>query len=256
MALSFIQKRISELESKKDKTKEEKEELRIRLALEEIEDKSWLSGADLRRMGALDRELAEITYKEFVRGMNEKGFPFASWQDFKDSIRKLTGKQLEAVVEVVLTLQRLNVQASLVSLISITKRVYNATPLTLLYDRCNPEDSIRSSICDTISRSKAKGIDNWVRDKLANPDEGTGWNRLCEYAAKHFPAQEVIELIKPLEDRAPFDVPLALGICGGAEELVYLEAMLERNKARGKSGIRNEIKKAIRKIEKRLSKKQ
>jgi len=254
--MSYSDERISDLKAKPNKTTDEKEELRFLLEWMEYSNRTYLSGAGLRRKGELFKKFDYYMFRDFLHAMANRGYSFACWAEFEDETKQLTGKQIEAVLDLIPSMEHKAVQGSLVRQVALTKRVYNATPLTRLYDKCEPEDSTRWTIGDAISRSKAKGIDDWVRDKLANPDEGTGWNRLCEYAAKHFPAQEAIDLIKPLEDRAPFDVPHGLGICGGAEELVYLEAMLERNKARGKSGIRNEIKKAIRKIEKRLSKKQ
>lgn len=149
----------------------------------------------------------------------------------------------------------------LIGLFKPAKR-YDGAPLIDFWNKSKSE-AVKWEIGYTVAKAKPRGLSEWVIQELLDRSNGTGREWLCLAAAKLAPAEVASQAIMAVFDDVPESVrhgtaynglpefaAQALGMIGGRSERRFLETKLDATQGRAKK----EIEKAIRKIDRRLTK--
>jgi hypothetical protein len=120
---------------------------------------------------------------------------------------------------------------------------------SMIAERAVALNDLRWAIANTIACTRPFGVSKWLRRTLQDPRLGQSKQMLFIAAARMLDASEAAALIAPFFEEFPAQCASALGECGGEKELSFLRDKLTLVTGETKK----ELKRAIRRIQKRIS---
>lgn len=155
--------------------------------------------------------------------------------------------QLAEVLVSMLKREDLNrMHESIVRSLGAAGESFDSTPLVELF-QTTPSDSLRWAIGNTLAELRPLNLGVWLEGAFKNKAYGDARQMLALAIGRSLPLNTARRLLIESYDEFPGHVSMALGECGGLDELAFLRSQLP-----GASGwVKNEIVRAVTAIESR-----
>jgi len=136
---------------------------------------------------------------------------------------------------------------AIVRTLGAAKESFDGTALARLFDTTRRE-YLRWSIANTIDCVHPTGINDWLESRLRDSTYGTAREMLAIAAGRMLEPARARSVLKEVFDQLPGHCADGLGECGTAEDAEFLSGKLGDHH----DWVRGEIRKAIKKIRKRV----
>jgi hypothetical protein len=208
---------------------------------------------DMQAKVAKKLEELKIIEADFVRAWNERHFPeIQGTGEVVQNSFKLTPEMVSFILEWIPRLT--NKHGSQECLVRALKRSTKPVDGAVLMDLFDKEDSsfyLKWAIGNTIALVKVLGVEQWIKEKLS-PDRYAKENEMLVWGlGKYFDYDTAIAMLKKLFKNYPIHAAEAISKIGKEQDLTFLHEHFDEV---GKDQ-RTAVKSAIKKLEKRLSKK-
>lgn len=197
----------------------------------------------------------EENVKPFLSCLSSSGYQYKSILDFFYEADKKSPKEIETVCNCIIKLERPNTIMFIMQWVGDTRVKFDGSMLIELMQRKDISDGDKWTIGDIISRIKATGLDQYLRDELQSRPDANYSQTLVLAAARMLPPEEARPLAAKVLPFHPGHAAQAMGICGGKTELKLLQDWLKSPAAtKVHRWVIRANEAAQRKIEKRLAK--
>lgn len=194
------------------------------------------------------RDVARIL-QPLVAELNDIGYAISDLRDLVRGYAPLPDDAVGVLLAWMPRIRDLAVKEQVIRSLGASAKTFPGAELIATFEATESEP-LRWAIANTISLAVPRGLERWLAGALSNERYGNARQMLVIAAARMLSPSEANTLILPLISQMPLHVAKALAETGGSRELHILEERLGTA-----TGIeRKALQRAIRKIEKRLSK--
>ena len=202
--------------------------------------------AEQKRLQINDEILFEV--KPILQELDAEGFSVENVDQLILKYAPIPKQIVNILMPWLLKIKNKNLLEMIVRAIGTTREKYNGVFLTQLFEQSESE-ILQWTISNTIAESRPENIENWLFNKINDDSLGMPKQMLFIAAARLLVKEKALEFFKEHFDEAPGHVAPALGEIGSGEELQFLGT---KESEYNKGWVAKEIRKAMKKIEKRL----
>lgn len=180
--------------------------------------------------------------------LRERGYPLESLGEIREAYAPFPEDVVAALLGWVGRMSDPVLQSQIIRELAHSRAPFDVTVLLRLFESSESDD-VRWAIANTLAELRPVGAEEWIASALQNRQYGRAREMLPLALARIAPRDQANRVITEVFEQMPGHAALGLGESGGAEELDFLLAHSKHERG----WVKKELVRAIRRIERRLS---